>query len=107
AGVSSHYEPAYSNGGSLIPEKVIPFVYYAHPVNDKLALGFGVFVPLGAETNYSKDALSGGFAGKTKLTTIDFQPAFSYKLTDNLAIGGGLDIMYAKGELSKQLDLVP
>src|SRR5690554_6247455 len=98
---------AYDHGGSLIPASSIPFVYYAHPINEKLALGFGVFVPFGAHTDYSDNALSGGFAGKTELTTIDFQPAFSYKVNDTLAIGGGLDIVYAKGTLSKQLDLIP
>lgn len=108
AGVSSEYETGiYDDGGSLIPEQIIPFVYYAKPINDKLALGFGIFVPFGAETEYSPNALSGGFAGKTRLTTIDFQPAFSYKINDTLAIGGGIDIMYAEGELTKQLDLVP
>lgn len=108
AGTSSKYETGvYDHGGSLIPASSIPFVYYAHPINEKLALGFGVFVPFGAHTDYSDNALSGGFAGKTELTTIDFQPAFSYKINDTLAIGGGLDIVYAKGTLSKQLDLVP
>src|SRR5690554_7267426 len=106
-GVSSDIEGGYDHGGSLIPASSIPFVYYAHPINEKLALGFGIFVPFGAHTEYSDTALSGGFAGKTELTTVDFQPAFSYKINDTLAIGGGLDIVYAKGTLSKQLDLVP
>lgn len=107
AGTSSTVEGGYDHGGSLIPATSIPFVYYAHPINEKLALGFGIFVPFGAHTEYSDTALSGGFAGKTELTTIDFQPAFSYKINDTLAIGGGLDIVYAKGTLSKQLDLIP
>src|SRR5690554_6089541 len=107
AGTPSGLEGGYDHGGSLIPASSIPFVYYAHPINEKLALGFGVFVPFGAHTEYSDTALSGGFAGKTELTTIDFQPAFSYKINDTLAIGGGLDIVYAKGTLSKQLDLIP
>src|SRR5690554_663847 len=107
AGTPSGLEGGYDHGGSLIPASSIPFVYYAHPINEKLALGFGVFVPFGAHTEYSDAALSGGFAGETKLTTIDFQPAFSYKINDTLAIGGGLDIVYAKGTLSKQLDLIP
>src|SRR5690554_3422520 len=106
-GVSSDIEGGYDHGGSLIPASSIPFVYYAHPINEKLALGFGIFVPFGAHTEYSDTALSGGFAGKTELTTVDFQPAFSYKINDTLAIGGGLDIVYAKGTLSKQLDLIP
>src|SRR5690554_6430991 len=108
AGTSSKYETGvYDHGGSLIPASSIPFVYYAHPINEKLARGFGIFVPFGAHTEYSDNALSGGFAGETKLTTVDFQPAFSYKINDTLAIGGGLDIVYAKGTLSKQLDLIP
>lgn len=108
AGVTSDFETGvFNNGGSLVPEQYIPFVYYAHPINDKLALGFGVFVPFGAETKYDDNALSGGFAGVTQLTMIDLQPTFSYKITDTLAIGGGVDIIHAEGKLTKQLDLIP
>lgn len=108
AGVPSAAEAgAYENGGDFIPNKVIPFVYYATPINDKFAAGFGIFVPYGTGSDYSKNAYVGGFAGETSLTVINFQPTISYKILDNLSIGAGLDIAYAKGKLTKQLDLVP
>ncbi|WP_320820771.1 OmpP1/FadL family transporter [Thalassolituus sp.] len=98
---------AYDDGGDFVPNATIPFVYYVHPVDDKVAFGFGIFAPFGTHTDYSSNALVGGFADETELTTIDFQPTFSYRVSDTLAIGGGIDIMYAHGLLSKQLDLVP
>lgn len=108
AGIPSAAEPgAYDNGGNFIPNATIPFVYYAKPIDEKFAVGFGLFVPYGTGSDYSKNALVGGFAGETSLQVINFQPTLSYKILDNLAIGGGIDIAYAKGKLTKQLDLVP
>src|SRR5690606_18137449 len=52
-------------------------------------------------------SLASGFADETMLTAIDIQPTFSYQLTDTFSVGVGLDIVYAKGVLSKELDLVP
>lgn len=97
----------FNNGGNFIPDATIPFAYYAKPINDKLAVGFGLFVPYGTGSDYSKKALVGGFAGETSLQVINFQPSFSYKVLDNLAIGGGVNVGYAKGKLTKQLDLIP
>lgn len=108
AGVSSDFEPgAYGDGGDFVSNPTIPFVYYAAPINDKAAYGFGIFAPFGTNTNYDENALVGGFADETKLTMIEFQPSFAYQLTDTLSIGAGIDIVWAKGLLSKQIDAVP
>ncbi|MCP5326064.1 MAG: outer membrane protein transport protein [Oceanospirillaceae bacterium] len=97
----------YSEGGDYIPNPTIPFAYYVRPLNDKMAVGLGVFVPFGTNTNYKSDSIVGGFADETMLKVIDIQPSFAYKLNDEISVGGGIDIVYAQALLSKQLDLIP
>lgn len=108
AGTPSSFETgAYDNGGDFFPNPVIPFFYYVRPVDDRFSVGLGIFVPYGTNSDYSDKALVGGFADETSLKSIDIQPTFAYRFTDTLSVGVGIDIVYAKGRLSKQLDLVP
>lgn len=97
----------YNDGGDFMPEKIIPFGYYVRKLDDKAAIGFGIFAPFGTATDYQQGSLAGGFADETQLSTIDFQPTFSYRLSDTLTMGVGIDVVYAQGLLSKELDLVP
>jgi long-chain fatty acid transport protein len=97
----------YSDGGNFLSAATIPYAYFAMPINDKFAAGFGIFVPFGTNTDYQNDFVGGGFADQTKLTSIEFQPAVAYRLNYQISLGFGLDITYIKGLLSKQLDLVP
>ncbi|UZK03039.1 OmpP1/FadL family transporter [Venatoribacter cucullus] len=97
----------YNDGGDFMPDKVIPFGYYVRKLDEKMAVGLGIFAPFGTSTDYAQGSLASGFADETMLTAIDIQPTFSYQLTDTFSVGLGLDIVYAKGVLSKELDLVP
>ena len=97
----------YSDGGDFVSAATIPYGYFAMPINDKFAVGFGVFVPFGTNTDYEDDFIGGGFADQTKLTSIEFQPAVAYRLNDQLSFGFGLDVTYMTGLISKQVDTVP
>lgn len=97
----------YSDGGDFLGSAFIPFMYYARPVNDKMAIGLGIFTPFGTNTDYDADFVGGGFADQTQLKSIDIQPSFAYKFSDELSVGFGVDIVYMKGLLSKSVDSVP
>lgn len=97
----------YSDGGDFLSAATIPYAYFAMPINDKFAAGFGIFVPFGTNTDYDDDFIGGGFADQTKLTSIEFQPAVAYRFNDQLSFGFGLDVAYMKGLISKQVDTVP
>lgn len=92
----------YDDGGDFVPDPVAPFIYYIHPVDDKLSAGVGLFPSFGTETRYSRNAAVGEFATATKLQAIDIQPAIAYKVNEQLSIGAGVDILLVSGELSKQ-----
>jgi long-chain fatty acid transport protein len=97
----------YSDGGNYLGESFIPFFYYVRPINDKFSVGLGVYVPFGTNTDYDNDFVGGGFADETSLTSLEITPTFAYKVNDQLSIGGGIDIVYMKGLLSKYVDSVP
>ena len=97
----------YSDGGNFLSSATIPYGYFAMPINEKFAAGFGIFVPFGTNTDYDDDFIGGVFADQTQLTSIEFQPAVAYRVNDQFSVGFGLDITYMKGLLSKQLDTVP
>lgn len=97
----------YSDGGNFLSPATVPFAYFATPINEDFAAGFGIFVPFATNTDYADDFVGGAFADQTQLTSIDFQPAVAYRINDELSVGFGLDITYMKGLLSKQVDTVP
>jgi len=105
-GVPSTLE-GYDNGGDFLGEAFIPFMYYVRPINEKMSFGLAVFTPFGTNTDYNDTFVGGGFADETSLKSLEIQPSFAYKINDELSVGGGIDIVYMEGLLSKQSDLIP
>jgi long-chain fatty acid transport protein len=97
----------YSDGGDFVSAATIPYAYFATPINEEFAAGFGIFVPFGTNTDYDDNFVGGGFADQTKLTSIEFQPAVAYRFNDQLSFGFGLDVAYMQGLISKQSDTIP
>src|SRR5690606_41615299 len=64
----------YNDGGDFMPDKVIPFGYYVRKLDEKMAVGLGIFAPFGTSTDYAQGSLASGFADETMLTAIDIQP---------------------------------
>lgn len=106
AQLPSSYE-GYGDGGNYLGESFIPFFYYVRPINDKLSVGLGVFTPFGTSTDYDDNFVGGAFADETSLVSFEIAPTFAYKINDQLSIGGGIDIVYMQGTLSKYTDLIP
>lgn len=100
-------DDAYSDGGNFLGESFIPFFYYARPINEKVSVGLGVFTPFGTKTNYEDDFVGGGFADETSLISFEIAPTIAYQVNDQFSIGGGLDIVYMEGLLSKSVDSIP
>jgi long-chain fatty acid transport protein len=83
----------------------VPHLYYQRRINDRLAAGFGMFVPYGLETDWPED-FEGRFLGfKSVVQGIYFQPTLAAKLTDRISVGAGLDIVPLHVELHQHADL--
>ncbi|MFT3931574.1 MAG: outer membrane protein transport protein [Spongiibacteraceae bacterium] len=92
-----------TNDGDMIPFTSIPFGYYVQPIDDKLALGFGVYAPFGLATEH-EDTFQGRYFGTVSdIQVITFQPTVSYKLTNNLSLGLGITYNRFDGKLEKAI----
>ncbi|WP_404413783.1 OmpP1/FadL family transporter [Vreelandella aquamarina] len=92
-----------TNDGDMVPGTLIPFAFYAHPVNEQLAFGFGVYAPFGSKTDY-EDGFQGRNQGNyTEVKVMTAQPTVSYRFNDQWSVGAGLTYNRVEGELHRQV----
>jgi long-chain fatty acid transport protein len=85
------FQPLGSTGGdagSMVP---VPNLYLAVPINRDWVFGLGINVPFGLITEYNDDFI-GRFQGiKSDVKTLNINPALSWKVNDQLALGVGVN----------------
>ncbi|RUR46713.1 OmpP1/FadL family transporter [Vreelandella populi] len=92
-----------TNNGDMVPGTLVPFAFYAQPVTDRLAFGFGVYAPFGSKTEYENDFQGRYFGDYTEVKVISAQPTVSYRLNDQWAVGAGVTYNKVDGELRRQV----
>jgi long-chain fatty acid transport protein len=97
------------NGGNPGIAAAIPYLYISQPLmrssqQGDLAIGFGLSVPFGLQTDYRPGWVGRYSALRSKLRTIDLQPTIAYRIWDCLSVGASLDIQYASARLSEAID---
>ncbi|MCP1326256.1 OmpP1/FadL family transporter [Halomonas sp. 707D4] len=96
-----------TNEGDMVPGTLVPFAFYAHPVNERLAFGFGVYAPFGSKTDYEKNFQGRYFGDYTEVTVMTAQPTVSYRFNDQWSVGVGVTYNKVDGELRRQLPSGP
>ncbi|WP_336268859.1 OmpP1/FadL family transporter [Vreelandella arctica] len=95
-----------SNNGDMVPGTLIPFAFYAQPVNERLAFGFGVYAPFGSKTDY-EDGFEGRNQGNyTEVKVMTAQPTVSYRFSEQWSVGAGVTYNRVEGELHRQVPAV-
>lgn len=79
----------------------IPNFHYAHPISDRLVLGFGVTVPFGLATDYGEDTDIKFIATKSQVKTLNFSPTVGYQVSRRISIGAGVSLQQAKLDLDQ------
>jgi long-chain fatty acid transport protein len=74
---------------------VLPQIYAAMPINDKLVAGVGLNTPFGLATDWGQSSQFRLLATETELTYVTAWLVLGYEVTDTLSIGGGIGISYA------------
>ncbi|MBI1674743.1 porin [Shewanella sp. DW31] len=95
--------------------KIIPNIFYIHPIDDKFAVGFAAFSNFGTGTDassLSKSLPAGSPApydllGETEVTTVNFNTSLSYRINDMFSIGAGIDAIYGEGRLTRNAGATP
>ena len=83
----------------------VPAAYGAAPVGSRAVLGVGVFAPYGLTTDWPPTSEGRYIAYKSSVKSFYIQPTLAYRLTDQLWIGGGVDITHMSLELRRRVDL--
>lgn len=83
-------------GGGDNPLALFPGAsfYYSHSYSDRLKMGLALYGNFGMALDYGGSWSGRYHLKKATLVGVTFAPTVAYKLTDNLSIGGGLNIMY-------------
>lgn len=91
---------------SVVPGSLIPNMYFVSPINDKFAVGGGMNVNFGLKSEYSNDYDAGVFGGKTDLTAINLNLSGSYRVSQGLSAGFGVNAVYAKAEIQRRAGIL-
>lgn len=96
-------QPLGDNGGDAGTTVAIPNLYLVTPINQQWAFGLGINVPFGLKTNYDGSWLGRYQALKSKVETINVNPALSYTW-GSFSIGVGADWQRAKLTLTQAVN---
>ncbi|WP_110686156.1 OmpP1/FadL family transporter [Salinicola aestuarinus] len=92
-----------SSDGDMVGSKVIPFGFYAQPINDSWSFGLGVYAPFGSKTDYEADFQGRYFGDYTEVVVATVQPTLAYRFNDQWSLGVGVTYNQVEGELRRQL----
>jgi long-chain fatty acid transport protein len=87
-------------GGDAGGSSFVPNAYFTMEMTPDLKAGLGVNAPFGLQTDYDPAWVGRYQAIKSKIQTVNINPAVAYQVNDTLSIGAGLDYQHISGELS-------
>ncbi|ASI88613.1 outer membrane protein transport protein [Vibrio mediterranei] len=110
-GASSSLGDVNNSSGTPVPN-----IYYVHRLNDKWALGAGIYSNFGTKNNFDDSFGSGTgtppnqlipsgvpgaavFGGTTEISSINYTLNAAYRVNEQWSIGGGIDIIQGSGKL--------
>jgi long-chain fatty acid transport protein len=83
---------------------LVPNLYLAKAVSERVHVGLGVNVPFGLITDYDPAWVGRYHAIRSELKTININPNLAFRVSDKLALGAGFHALYADVELSQAID---
>lgn len=90
------------NGHSEEELFYLPLVHVATEQFGKLRYGFSLIYPFGLSKQWQQ-VYPKSYAEEFSLLTVEANPTFAYQATDWFSIGGGLRIVYGKGEVDNAI----
>lgn len=97
-------QPLGTEGGDAGDWNAVPSVYFATPISEDLAFGFGFNVPFGLKLEYSDDWIGRFQAINSEIQTYNFNPALSWELNDVVTIGIGANYQRVQAELTNAVN---
>ncbi|MGE5245258.1 MAG: OmpP1/FadL family transporter [Betaproteobacteria bacterium] len=82
-----------------------PSAYVAVPVGSRLVAGVGLFAPYGLTMDWPSTSEGRFLSYYSSIRSMYVQPTVAYRLTDQVMVGGGIDITHTSLELRRRVDL--
>ncbi|WP_040977146.1 porin [Necropsobacter massiliensis] len=95
-----------ADNGDVVPGSLIPNLYFVAPVNDKFAIGGGMNVNFGLKSKYDDDYDAGVFGGKTELSAVNLNLSGSYRVSQGLSVGAGVNAVYARAKVERRAGIL-
>jgi len=91
-------------GGDAGPVALVPNFYYTRAIDDKWTAGVGVNAPFGLTTDYDDGWVGRYYALHSEIVTVNINPSISYKASNALSLGFGVNVQYIEAKLSNAID---
>lgn len=95
----------YKNGHDELKDDWRPtaFGYGVMPINDRLVLGFSGNAPYGMITEWDNDWTESYMTTYTNIRAVYFTPSLAWKITDELSIGVGINLVSAMARMARNM----
>ncbi|WP_454785888.1 OmpP1/FadL family transporter [Legionella sp. WA2024007413] len=81
----------------------VPSFHYALPLGERTTFGFSVTAPFGLSTDWAPDSPVRYSATYTEILTTNFSPELGTRLTENFALGAGLDLQWSRAKFNQMI----
>jgi long-chain fatty acid transport protein len=89
--------------GDTANDALVPAAYFSWQFKPNMWLGLSVNSPFGLSVSFPGSWAGRDYAGNTSLKTYNATPSFAYEINNWLSIGIGVQVQYAKADLSTGL----
>ena len=96
-------QPLGGDGGDAGNVAFVPNMYLVIPINKQWSFGLGINAPFGLKTEYDDGWMGRYQAIKSDVKTLNINPALSWKVSDNIALGGGVSYQQVKATFTSNV----
>ncbi len=93
-----------NEGGDAGDWNAVPAAYFALPLNEQFAFGFGVNAPFGLKTEYANGWMGRFQALNSEVKTYNFNPTLSWRVNEQLSFGIGANYQRIQAELTNSVN---
>lgn len=104
ASVAATSQALGGNGGNAGGLSPVPNLYAVKPIDGTWSVGIGMTAPWGLVTEYDAGWVGRFQAIKSGIKTININPGLSWKASDSVALGFGLNLQHMSAEFTNQVN---
>lgn len=93
-----------SSTASVNDPHYVPNFYYVTPLSSDVHFGLGIYSPFGLGLDYNDNWKGRYITTRSDMKVVNFSPALSFRASDKLNLGVGIDVQYINATLENAMD---